>query len=143
MLTPAQQMSYVPPRGPCGFKFSLVSPACPCLRFMLHPTKIASSFECDGCGHHASYHAMRSRAEDGAASAAAAAVASRWQRPDGSFDREAYELDEEVQEILAKRRRLGIEGAISSNRDIGMPEKARSTLMETGKKRTRTAMGSG
>ena len=86
---------------------------------------------------------MRSKSEEAAAAAAAAAVRQRWQHEDGTFDREAYEGDEEVQEIMAKRRRLGIEGAISSNRDLVMPEKARSTLMETGKKRTRASQGSG
>jgi len=33
-------MSYVPPKGRCNFKTSLMSPACPCLRFMLHPVKV-------------------------------------------------------------------------------------------------------
>lgn len=33
-------MSYVPPRGRCNYKTSLMSPACPCLRFMLHPVKV-------------------------------------------------------------------------------------------------------
>ena len=132
-------MAYVPPRGGCGFKYSVVSPACPCLRFMLHPLKLSSSFECDGCGHHASFHQMRSKTED---ETTKDEVPSRFLRADGTFDREAYEGDEEVQEILAKRRRLGIEGGISSNRDLVMPEKARSTLMETGKKRTRVGLGS-
>lgn len=31
---------------------------------MLNPLKAATSFECDGCGHHASFHKMDSR-EDG------------------------------------------------------------------------------
>lgn len=57
-------MSYTPPRGRCNFKASLMSPACPCLRFMLHPVKAATSFECDGCAHHASFHSMENAAED-------------------------------------------------------------------------------
>jgi len=31
---------------------------------MIHPLKATSSFECDGCGHHASFHKMENRAED-------------------------------------------------------------------------------
>ncbi|KAF2137226.1 uncharacterized protein K452DRAFT_204611, partial [Aplosporella prunicola CBS 121167] len=64
------QMNYTPPRGPCNHKDSLLSPKCPCLRFMLHPLKISSSFECDGCTHHASFHSMASPADD--------AVLARW-----------------------------------------------------------------
>lgn len=74
------QMQYTPPRGSCNFKQSVLSPKCPCLRFMLHPLKVggcrlvnmptfntaqsASSYECDGCGHHASFHNMENKAED-------------------------------------------------------------------------------
>ncbi|KAF2003660.1 hypothetical protein P154DRAFT_617564 [Amniculicola lignicola CBS 123094] len=58
------QMNYVPPRGQCNFKTSIVSPKCPCLRFMLHPLKSSSSYECDGCGHHASFHNMENKVED-------------------------------------------------------------------------------
>ncbi|KAF3006570.1 hypothetical protein E8E13_006642 [Curvularia kusanoi] len=58
------QMGYVPPRGQCNFKQSIVSPRCPCLRFMLHPMKSSSSYECDGCNHHASFHSMENKAED-------------------------------------------------------------------------------
>ena len=31
---------------------------------MLHPVKAATSFECDGCGHHASFHSLENPAED-------------------------------------------------------------------------------
>lgn len=34
-------MGYAPPRGPCNHKSGLMSPACPCLRFMLHPVKVS------------------------------------------------------------------------------------------------------
>ncbi|KAL1393422.1 hypothetical protein HDK64DRAFT_6084 [Phyllosticta capitalensis] len=66
-----RQMNYTPPRGPCNHKDSLLSPKCPCLRFMLHPLKISSSFTCDGCDHHASFHSMASPADD--------AVIARWE----------------------------------------------------------------
>ncbi|KAI6799878.1 hypothetical protein KC363_g1959 [Hortaea werneckii] len=57
-------MNYTPPRGQCNHKHSLMSPVCACLRFMLHPVKAATSFECDGCGHHASFHSLENPAED-------------------------------------------------------------------------------
>jgi hypothetical protein len=31
---------------------------------MVHPLKAASSFECDGCGHHASFHKMDNQKEE-------------------------------------------------------------------------------
>ncbi|KAK0256266.1 hypothetical protein LTR29_003321 [Friedmanniomyces endolithicus] len=57
-------MAYTPPRGTCNHKTSLMSPVCPCLRFMLHPVKAATSFECDGCSHHASFHSLENPSED-------------------------------------------------------------------------------
>lgn len=38
-----EQMGYVPPRGACNHKDSLLSPKCPCLRFMIHPHKVGVS----------------------------------------------------------------------------------------------------
>ncbi|KAF2643597.1 hypothetical protein P280DRAFT_382889, partial [Massarina eburnea CBS 473.64] len=58
------QMNYVPPRGQCNYRQSMLSPKCACLRFMLHPLKSSSSYECDGCAHHASFHSMENREED-------------------------------------------------------------------------------
>ncbi|KAK7562652.1 hypothetical protein IWX92DRAFT_233254 [Phyllosticta citricarpa] len=66
-----RQMNYTPPRGSCNHKDSLLSPKCPCLRFMLHPLKLSSSFTCDGCDHHASFHNMASPADD--------AIIARWE----------------------------------------------------------------
>lgn len=34
------QMGYVPPRGQCNYKQTVLSQKCPCLRFMLHPLKV-------------------------------------------------------------------------------------------------------
>ncbi|KAK4503399.1 hypothetical protein PRZ48_004314 [Zasmidium cellare] len=61
-------MEYQPPRGRCNYKTSILS-SCPCLRFMLHPVKAgflraATSFDCDGCGHHASFHSLENEDED-------------------------------------------------------------------------------
>ncbi|KAF2726244.1 hypothetical protein K431DRAFT_199057, partial [Polychaeton citri CBS 116435] len=63
-------MNYTPPRGRCNHKAGMMSATCPCLRFMLHPVKAATSFECDGCGHHASFHTMDNPTDD--------AVAQKW-----------------------------------------------------------------
>jgi hypothetical protein len=97
---------------------------------MIHPIKAPTSFECDGCGHHASFHKMENRIDE--------AVVSRWKLADGTFDREAYIMDEEVQEILAKRRRQGITREMSSIAATGMPDKAKSTLMGNGASRKRS-----
>ncbi|KAK6500415.1 hypothetical protein TWF481_010759 [Arthrobotrys musiformis] len=57
-------MSYPIPRGPCLQKSSLISAGCSCQRFMVHPLKATTSFDCDGCGHHASFHKMKSHEEE-------------------------------------------------------------------------------
>ncbi|KAF2840242.1 hypothetical protein M501DRAFT_952394, partial [Patellaria atrata CBS 101060] len=67
-------MNYTPPRGACNHKVSIFSPTCACLRFMLHPLKVSTSFECDGCGHHASFHSMENKNED--------EIVKRWQVED-------------------------------------------------------------
>ncbi|KAI5853198.1 hypothetical protein DFP73DRAFT_590253 [Morchella snyderi] len=59
-----QVMNYPVPRGKCVQKASIVSPCCPCLRFMLNPLQAASSFLCDGCNHHASFHNLRNPSEE-------------------------------------------------------------------------------
>jgi hypothetical protein len=38
------QMNYIPPRGQCNHKPSLLAAKCPCLRFMLHPLKVSLTF---------------------------------------------------------------------------------------------------
>ena len=65
---------------------------------------------------------MRNQSED--------QIRSRWTKDDGTFDREAYEADEEVQQILAKRRQLGIMRPIHSSGDLTMPSKAQKTLVD-------------
>jgi hypothetical protein len=89
---------------------------------MIHPGAAPTSFLCDGCNHHASFHEMRNKQEE--------TIRARWTREDGSFDREAYEADEEVQEVLAKRKRLGYNKPMYSSVDHVMPGKAQSTLVE-------------
>ncbi|KAH7396916.1 hypothetical protein DE146DRAFT_658165 [Phaeosphaeria sp. MPI-PUGE-AT-0046c] len=87
------QMNYVPPRGQCNFKQSVLSPKCPCLRFMLHPLKSASSYECDGCSHHASFHSMENKLEDD--------VRKRWEQE----AKDKADWDEEAQRRPKKRVR--------------------------------------
>ncbi|KAF1941339.1 hypothetical protein EJ02DRAFT_423172 [Clathrospora elynae] len=87
------QMNYVPPRGQCNHKPSLLAAKCPCLRFMLHPLKSSSSYECDGCGHHASFHTMENKTED--------EIRKRWEVE----AREKFERDEEAKQRPKKRVR--------------------------------------
>ncbi|KAF1845038.1 uncharacterized protein K460DRAFT_405317 [Cucurbitaria berberidis CBS 394.84] len=96
------QMNYVPPRGPCNHKLSVLSPKCPCLRFMLHPLKSSSSYECDGCAHHASFHSMENKYED--------EVRKRWAQE----AKDTAEREEEVQQRPKKRVRA-IEYSYSNN----------------------------
>ncbi|KAG0130450.1 hypothetical protein HOY82DRAFT_371603 [Tuber indicum] len=56
-------MNYQVPRGKCVHKLGVLSTSCPCLRFMLNPLQAASSFACDGCGHHASFHNLSNPGE--------------------------------------------------------------------------------
>ncbi|KAH7082952.1 hypothetical protein BKA63DRAFT_561147 [Paraphoma chrysanthemicola] len=84
------QMNYIPPRGQCNYKQSVLSPKCPCLRFMLHPLKSASSYECDGCNHHASFHSMENKSED--------EIRKKWEQ-------EARDKKEEEQEGKARPKK--------------------------------------
>ncbi|KAF4550448.1 Hypothetical protein D9617_17g047160 [Elsinoe fawcettii] len=117
-----QAMSYTPPRGKCNFKSGLMSGTCPCLRFMLHPVKAslsntypehthhsfsfllhaATSFECDGCAHHASYHLMENPDED--------AILQRWAQ---------RENQETALVPLGRRRANGAGGSDGSSAGTG------------------------
>ncbi|KAF2260587.1 hypothetical protein CC78DRAFT_24734 [Lojkania enalia] len=109
------QMNYVPPRGQCNFKQSIMSAKCPCLRFMLHPLKSASSYECDGCNHHASFHSMENKAED--------EVRKRWEL-------EAKAKEEEDRRVMARpRKRLREIGFADVNGDV---RSSHVRLLETG-----------
>ena len=72
---------------------------------MIHPLKAATSYDCDGCGHHASFHRMESKEEE--------EIARRWKAEE---DAKAREGDVRVQEVIGfdvapKRRRIA---AVSS-----------------------------
>ena len=105
-------MSYTAPRGPCNYKTSLVSPACACLRFMIHPVKAATSFECDGCGHHASFHKMENKADD--------EIISRWKVAEAEKGQEHSLL--EVSQRVSKRQRLTLEDSVWRKDDVLDPE---------------------
>lgn len=94
-------MNYTPPRGRCNHKTSLMSPACPCLRFMLHPIKAASSFECDGCSHHASFHSLENPAED--------AIRQKW------LDQEAQAKEQQAAVGASKKRKMLAQNAANEN----------------------------
>ncbi|KAM0708288.1 hypothetical protein Q7P35_004939 [Cladosporium inversicolor] len=94
-------MNYTPPRGRCNHKTSLMSPACPCLRFMLHPIKAASSFECDGCSHHASFHSLENPAED--------AIRQKW------LDQEAQAKEQQAAVGASKKRKTLAQNAVNEN----------------------------
>ena len=73
---------------------------------MIHPLKAATSFECDGCGHHASFHKMENTVDE--------ETVRRWKEIETRRDQEheviAGLLDayDDVREIAPpKRRRIG------------------------------------
>ncbi|KAF2674144.1 hypothetical protein BT63DRAFT_473918 [Microthyrium microscopicum] len=57
-------MNYIPPRGQCNNKDGILVSRCQCQRFMLNPLKAATSYDCDGCGHHASFHILENKVEE-------------------------------------------------------------------------------
>ena len=100
-------MAYTAPRGPCSQKLSMLT-SCPCYRFMIHPMKASTSFDCDGCGHHASYHRMQNEQEE--------EIAKRWKEEEEAKARqvesERWRSVEEVMEELApKRKRIAAAAA--------------------------------
>ncbi|KAK3620817.1 hypothetical protein LTR56_020591 [Elasticomyces elasticus] len=94
-------MAYTPPRGRCNHKTSMLAPACPCLRFMLHPVKAATSFECDGCNHHASFHSLENPSED--------AVLKKWAQ---------QEADDKEPITTTKKRKLITQSAAPADDDF-------------------------
>ncbi|KAI9849830.1 MAG: hypothetical protein M1837_000044 [Sclerophora amabilis] len=114
-------MNYTPPRGPCTYKPSLLSASCPCLRFMVHPLRVATSFECDGCAHHASFHRMESReGEDAGTGAGSTGRGGETRAEDGGG-----------QAGRRKRRRVaGGEGATAAGDGVGIGGGAEYTVLD-------------
>lgn len=71
---------------------------------MVHPLKAATTFDCDGCGHHASFHKMDNPQDD--------EVVRRWEqmRIDESHDNTAgghtRRRTPEEEQVAPKRRRI-------------------------------------
>ncbi len=85
---------------------------------MIHPLKAASSFDCDGCGHHASFHRMESKEEE--------EIARRWKAEEMAkevqqVEREAEQkrLQEIFESVAPKRRRIeGLEAEVEVPEEV-------------------------
>ncbi|KAF1808696.1 hypothetical protein P152DRAFT_462261 [Eremomyces bilateralis CBS 781.70] len=120
-------MNYVPPRGSCQHKSGMMASKCPCMRFMIHPLKVATSFECDGCNHHASFHSMENKEED--------EIVKRWR---------VQEADEASQATGNKRKRprnqiefQSASGALNDKMDLGGDTQVREFVPAPSTRRTR------
>lgn len=99
-------MEYQPPRGRCNYKTGILS-SCPCLRFMLHPVRAATSFDCDGCSHHASFHSLENEQED--------AILKKWSGLEaGSNNNNDLTLTQTIGGPSKKRRRIADKPAIGA-----------------------------
>jgi hypothetical protein len=72
---------------------------------MIHPLKAATSFDCDGCGHHASFHRMQNPEDE--------EIARRWKQEEATRERQGTRVveRERFEEVLTdfgpgKRRRI-------------------------------------
>jgi hypothetical protein len=65
---------------------------------MLHPVKAATSFECDGCNHHASFHSLENKEED--------AILKKWEEQSQQESREQQRLLEYGGAAAKKRKRV-------------------------------------
>ncbi|KAL8917551.1 MAG: hypothetical protein Q9172_005807 [Xanthocarpia lactea] len=81
---------------------------------MIHPLKVSTSFECDGCGHHASFHKMANYADS--------AVEKNWKvEEDRALERSALTEVTNVRAEEAGRQRprqRQIEAGPSNGDDI-------------------------
>ncbi|MCJ1290860.1 hypothetical protein MMC34_002402 [Xylographa carneopallida] len=64
-------------------------------------------------------------------------IISGWKIAESTLEQERHRKDEE-DEVWPKRRRLEITQGTIVNSDVGMPEKARSTLVGPGRKRSKS-----
>jgi len=72
---------------------------------MIHPLKAATSFDCDGCGHHASFHRMQNPEDE--------EIARRWKQDEAARELQGTTVvaRERFEEVLTgfgpgKRRRI-------------------------------------
>ena len=89
---------------------------------MIHPLKAATSFDCDGCGHHASFHQLQNPQEE--------ETVKRW-REEASYEalkgRDPVLMStEEGMQAMVHIRRKGLE-----QRDRFMGKEARGTIVNS------------
>ena len=64
---------------------------------MVHPLKASTSFDCDGCGHHASFHRIESKEDE--------EVAKRWKA----------QQELEVERDARYRQQIGLQGGVRAS----------------------------
>ena len=64
------------------------------MAFDLISTQVSSSFECDGCGHHASFHAMENETENAISRGLIAERSQSSASPSGKSRRKRLRIDE-------------------------------------------------
>jgi len=87
---------------------------------------MATSFECDGCGHHASYHAMENPAEE--------AIAKRWKEEEKEQQKEQEAMDASTGPKKRPRKAIENEPSVQSLQPFG-----RARIVSTTKTRTTAA----
>jgi IS5 family transposase len=112
---------------------------------MAHPLHAATSFECDGCGHHASFHMLVNKEED--------EVVARWRAVKEEEERVAAEAEERMKRAveeaeergrgLGKRKRGGKRGmlTITNGNGNGLIKGERVVEVSSGSEAEQVALG--
>lgn len=88
---------------------------------MVHPLKAATTFDCDGCGHHASFHKMDNEQED--------EVMKRWERTSMAVDASHDTATTDLQQVGLKRRRIMKQ--VQAGRSVPKPQdRSRNSMRE-------------
>ena len=96
---------------------------------MIHPVKAATSFECDGCAHHASYHKMKNKDEE--------EIVSRWRAASTFTDADILQTEDEVVGVPKRQRLNHAAQELPLSNGMLVAEKARDTLVVPTRKRSR------
>lgn len=93
---------------------------------MVHPLKAATTFDCDGCGHHASFHKMDNKQDD--------EVMRRWEQKNMTAEERHDNAptrpglirlrSPDVQEVVPKRRRIAYKG--QAEQTVSKPKEAKT-----------------
>ena len=101
---------------------------------MIHPLKAATSFECDGCGHHASFHKMDNAPDE--------ETVRKWKEMETLRDQRhervvgLIDVDAEVDEVVpAKVDRLLENGPLNERISLHTTAGAASTTKAPSRKR--------